>query len=96
MKFTYLALIAIVAAAEEDEADSDDYTKVALGGDCDASKEKMGCVDGHQCGSKTGEGAGKCVAEDTCGTGEGDAVIECSAKALAASAAALFAIASAM
>ena len=94
MKFTYLALIAIVAA--EEEADSEEYTKVEANGECDASVEKKGCVDGHQCGSKTGEGKGTCVPEDKCGTGEGDDVIECSAKALAASAAALFAIASAM
>jgi molecular chaperone HtpG len=84
------------AADGDDDADADDYVKVAAGGDCNIDTEKTGCVDGHQCASKDGTGAGKCTAEDKCGTGEGDAKLECSAKALAASAAALFAVASAM
>ena len=93
MKF--LALIAIVAAADE-KKDDDSYDKVPALGKCDASKEKSGCVDKHRCGSEKGEGVGICIPEDLCGESKDDKTIECGAKTLLASTFAALALASAM
>merc|ERR550514_55827 len=64
--------------------------KAAIGGDCDSSKDNMGCADGARCNAASG--AGKCVATADC---DKDGAT-CGAMKIAASAIAALAIASAM
>ena len=66
------------------------------GGDCDPTKEKMGCNEGLRCGKSPEPNV--CVDAKLCDFKDDSGIVEatCGAKALAASVMAAFAIASTM